>query len=328
MKRMISFFLATVLLFGSIFVLPVTALPTEESLKKPTVCSVSVNVAAHLTVSFTVAVPEGTTSAGLVIKGERVRGERQENGRYLVTYGPIYMSGMSDVIKVKPWSYTGKKLLDNEDYAFSVTDYAARLLAEPMVDPKLRRVLVALLNYGAATQRYFEHSIYNLANAYLSPADRITAPGSYTDELGRHGGGEGSGISFSGAGILLDEYLRFNFAMECENERYTGADCRMQVSLTPDFSQYVSYAVTAELDGKYFSRTDEIPYDALRERIYVRFVLPNGEHSETVSYSVEAYANNMASKEIAPDNVGEQMRLELMHCMMALSDALAAYQNK
>ncbi len=324
MKKIFSLFLAMVLLLGSTLVLPVTAEPQADALEKPVVSEVHINVSAHITVFFLIEPPEGTESAGLMIKNQRVIGTRQEDGRWLVSYTPIYCHQMTDVLTVEPWSYTDSRLLGGDRYAFSVVDYAMRLLATPNIDPVLRKLLVAMLNYGAVTQDYFSHNPHNLANAYLSPADRTVPQNTYTAELEHLDDGDLDGISFYGASLSLSQHLMFNFIVDCDGAVYDGTQCRLQISASPDFSHAVSYPLLDYKDGRFYARTDKIPYEALHDRVYVRVAAPNGQYSETISYSVEVYASNIITKVTDPDDP----RINLIHSMMAFSDALVAYQNR
>lgn len=324
MKKLISLFLAAVLLFGSTLVLPASAEPQEEQREEPAVSEVYLNISAHMTVLFLVEAPEGTESAGLMIEGKRVIGELQEDGRWLVSYAPIYCHQMTDILTVQPWSYTDHRLLSGDSYDFSVVDYAMRLLSEPQIDSKLRTLLVAMLNYGAATQDYFSHNPYNKANAYLSPADRAVKEKTYTAKLEHFEDGELEGVSFYGASLSLSQYLMFNFIINCEGAAYDGDQCRLQVSTSPDFSVTASYPLLDYKDGRFYARTDEIPYESLGERVYVRVIAPNGQCSEAISYSVEVYAGNIMEKVTDPND----LRITLIHSMMAFSDALVAYKSR
>ena len=324
MKKILSFLLAAVVLLCSTFALPITAEPQEDEAGRPAISAVYVNASAHMTAFFLIDAPEGTESAGLMINSKRVIGEQQEDGRWLVSYGPIYCHQMADALAVQPWSYTASRLLGGESYTFSILDYATRLLADPHTDQSLRNLLVSMLNYGAATQKYFSHNPYNLANAYLTPAEKVVEEQSYTEELVQINDGTLEGVSFYGASLFLSQHLTFNFIVNCENAAYDGNQLRLQVSVTPDFAAIVSYSLLDYKDGRFYARTDEIPYESLRDRVYVRVVAPNGQYSETISYSVEVYANNIIEKTETDDDP----RVSLIHSMMAFSDTLVAYRDR
>ncbi len=327
MKKITSFLLAVLLLFGSIFAMPLSAETAEAAKEKPTISSVYINVSTGITACFSVKVPKDAEVGGLIVNGNRIVGEKQEDGTYFVSYGLIACHQLADIVWVTPWSYADSHLNDGDEYLFSPVDYANRLLRDPALSAPTRRVLVALLNYGAMSQRYFTHNPYNLANAYLSPADRVVPVGSYADRSEQIAPGNAADFELFKAKIYLDDFLHFELLVESTNPDYAMSECRVQVSTTPDFASYMSYPLSQYEENHYISRTDAIPYDALRERVYVRAILPSGEYTATVSYSIEAYAREIASESVPTWDHAGRARLQMIHAMMELSDALHAYKT-
>ncbi|MCQ2798732.1 MAG: hypothetical protein MJ220_02510 [Bacilli bacterium] len=58
------------------------------------------------------------------------------------------------------------------DSKYSVKQYCREVLEDENTSDKLRALVTSLLNYGAASQEYFDYAKYSLANSYLSEADK------------------------------------------------------------------------------------------------------------------------------------------------------------
>ncbi len=84
---------------------------------------------------------------------------------YMVTIDTIAAKEMSDEIKVTV--YTAEGIQKSVDYTTSVRAYAMRLF-ETTTDEELKRVVVNMLNYGAAAQDFFGYNEDDKANKLLT----------------------------------------------------------------------------------------------------------------------------------------------------------------
>ena len=174
MKRVLSVVLSVILLGLSPVLYPLR-LHAEEATSEggvPVVAGVSMSISADFGIHFYIRAPEGALQVGAYIEEERVTGERQEDGSYRVSFRHLAPKQMTVVVCAEPYCILpGGTELRGEACNFSICDYATQLLAgDP--DPSLRALAVAMLNYGAATQRYSAYNIRDLANRNLSFDDR------------------------------------------------------------------------------------------------------------------------------------------------------------
>jgi hypothetical protein len=101
--------------------------------------------------------------------------------RYIATSQGIHAKYLGDTVYLAVYA----KLVDNT-YAYSKlasyspVQYAASKLEG--TDVKLKQLVVAMLNYGAAAQIYFDHNIENLANSTLT-AEQIALPEAYRSDM-------------------------------------------------------------------------------------------------------------------------------------------------
>ena len=103
----------------------------------------------------------------------------------------------------------------------SVRDYAVRLLANKQWDKLAANdMMVATLNYGAATQNYFEYNTENPANAGYVKAATAQIP---NENAAAQVSGSVDGITFYGASLLLESriVLRFYFDVSGNIGDYT-----------------------------------------------------------------------------------------------------------
>ena len=102
-------------------------------------------------------------------------------GRYIATSQGIHAKYLGDTVylacyaKLTDGSYVYTKLA-----GYSPVQYATSKLKG--TDTKLKQLVVAMLNYGAAAQTHFQHNVENLANATLT-AEQIALPESYRSDM-------------------------------------------------------------------------------------------------------------------------------------------------
>ena len=105
-----------------------------------------------------------------------------DTGRYVSSSQGIHAKYLSDTIylavyaKLKDGSYAYSKLAP-----YSAVTYATNQLKNS-TDVKLKKLVAAMLNYGAEAQLYFGHNTGNLANAALT-ADQKALPDTYRADM-------------------------------------------------------------------------------------------------------------------------------------------------
>ena len=98
-------------------------------------------------------------------------------GRYLISTPGIPAKKLGDTVYMKLYvklangTYVYSKL-----FSYSPKTYATNQLANSS-DPRLKSLMVAMLNYGSAAQTYFSYKAYSLANSGLSAANKALVSG-------------------------------------------------------------------------------------------------------------------------------------------------------
>ena len=89
---------------------------------------------------------------------------------YVVEYSGLAAKQMTDIVSVTFYDADGNAL--GETFVSSIKGYATRVLDPETGDSEFHDVVIAMLNYGAAAQIYFEYNTEALANADLSDAQK------------------------------------------------------------------------------------------------------------------------------------------------------------
>lgn len=348
MKKLFACLLALSLLLslsGQILALDNSGTAEEEE-PKPKIVGSRVALTEDMMVYFYMRLPEGGELPCLYVGGVRYEATAaEEPGLYCATYPHFTLATMTEEVTVVPACRLDGNVVKGETYYFSVRDYAMRLLArEP--EPALRRVLLSLLNFGAATQAYHEVHPYNLPNSYLPAADLTITTRDYTSVFSLTGEATQSTATISGATLSVlgcvsikvyievagQELLRLNngagiaglekLTPNAEAESLV-ADIRLEVADNPAFENAASFHLSKlKKEAGYSATTIGIFADRYSDTYYLRLRTPEGV-SRVLTYSVESYA----AKTVA----GTEMTTEqatLLHAMMAYGDAVCAYRDQ
>lgn len=344
MKRVLSVVLSVILLGLSPVLYPLR-LHAEEATSEgsvPVVAGVSMSISADFGIHFYIRAPEGALQVGAYIEEVRVTGERQEDGSYRVSFRHLAPKQMTVVVCAEPYCILpGGTELRGEACNFSICDYATQLLAgDP--DPSLRALAVAMLNYGAAAQRYSAYNIRDLANRNLSSRDRQFEAREYESELYRLAGDPTqTRAEIGGATLLLQSRLRFKIFVDIEGQEELRANngapadeivngmtpaeeaarlaegVYLELSPDPHFTTVYRYPLVkcSDYEG-YRAITDGLYATEMSRVFYFRVCTEEGE-SVGISYSVESYAASVAESSSAR---------RLVEAMMNFGDAARAYE--
>lgn len=348
MKRFFACLLALLLslsLAGHVLALD-NSVTEEKEEPKPAIVGSRVSLTEDMLTHFYMRMPEGGELPYLYVGGVRYEAtETEEPGLYCATYPHFTLATMTEEVTVVPACRMDGKMLKGDTYYFSVRDYAMRLLAaEP--EPALRRVLVSLLNFGAATQTYHEMRPYNLPNTYLPASDRMTSARDYTSAFSMTGEATQSTATLSGATLTVvgcasikvyievagQEQLRLNggagiagmekLTPNAEAEKLV-ADIRLEVADNPAFENAASFRLSKlKKEDGYAASTIGIFADRYSDIYYMRLRTAEGV-SRVLIYSVESYA----ARALAGDMRNEEQE-PLLHAMMAYGDAVRAYRDQ
>ncbi len=237
------------------------------------------------------------------------------NDRYLMTTDGIAAKEMGDTryycayAKLADGTYVYSQLYD-----YSPRKYAMNMLGRDSTSEKQKALCVAMLNYGAAAQIYFNHNVNDLMNAALTDAQQalvvdydrslfegVVSNGKVTDFVKTEGFTKKSvTVSFEGA-------FAINFYMTPANA--TGA---MTLYVwNPDAYQSAETLTAAnaeiqtmtENNGVFFAQVAGIAAKRLDDTYYVAAVYTDADGNEyctgVIAYSLSKYCMNNDSGSMA-----------------------------
>jgi hypothetical protein len=238
----------------------------------------------------------------------------ETTGRYIATSQGIHAKYLGDTVylacyaKLTDGSYVYTKLA-----GYSPVQYATSKLKG--TDTKLKQLVVAMLNYGAAAQTHFQHNVENLANSTLT-AEQIALPEAYrsdmvstvaspsTEKQGAFANNKGfakkyPSISFEGA-FCINYFFTPNYAPVDGITLYywNAADYEAAEVLSVE-NATGSMKMDGEGTAQYRGDITGIAAKALSEATYVAAVYSDGTTEWTsgvLGYSIGAYCAGQSTK--------------------------------
>lgn len=246
-----------------------------------------------------------------------------ENGFYCVTTPGIPAKKISDTIyfkiyiKLTDGSYLYSPLLN-----YSPKTYADNILASPTQTTTLKTLVVALLNYGAEAQKYFNYKPYNLMNATLT-TDQLALVDAYRKDMvssvvkadaSKTGAFSATSnsftrmyptISFEGA-FSINYYFvpAGNVDGDLTLYYWTGEDYNRVSTLNASNAtgKVITRSIANETGIEYHGVIEDIAAKDLDQTLYVVAVYTNGATthcSGVLSYSIGAYCVSQAGSSTA-----------------------------
>lgn len=239
----------------------------------------------------------------------------ESTGRYYSCSQGIHAKYLADTVylaiyaKLANGSYVYSKLA-----GYSATQYAASQLKNS-TDAKLKKLVVAMLNYGAEAQLYFGYNTASLANGALTADQKIlpeeyrgdmvgTVPGTSTDKQGLfvNNGGFASrkpAISFEGA-FCINYFFTPNYAPDSGiTLYYWNAEDYHANSVLTTANATGKIKLEGSGAGEYRGDIDGIAAKSISEAVYVACAYKSGGNvwtSGVLGYSIGTYCSSQASK--------------------------------
>ncbi len=245
---------------------------------------------------------------------------------YVFTFDKMAPDRMAEIIYA---TLCGTK--DGAKYTSQTSEYSIKLYCHNMLakstdqDGELRTLLVDILNYGAESQLYSGYNIDNLANAALT--DEQLAWGTQgdvtteSDQNLKYKVIENPTVKWRGAGLYLDEETTLRFTIQTDNIRnlVVKVNCGKKTIEIP--ASRFARRTDAGNGDMYYVYVRGITAIQMREPIYLTVYNGDTQVSNTISYSVQSYANARIG--------GSDTKLSnLLVAMIKYGDAAKAYANK
>ncbi|WP_455493185.1 M64 family metallopeptidase [Eubacterium sp.] len=256
-------------------------------------------------------------------KEEKVTQYKQDGNYYVFSYKGINPQLMNDKVTAVLHAKNSKGEYISPEKVMSVREYAYTMLDRYSSDEhsKLRTLLVDLLNYGSATQKYVGYQTNNLANSDLTATQKSWASKD-TKEFKNIRNYDYKTISnptvqWNSCGLVLGNAIMFKVKFTANNvENKTVEITLRNAKFTYDKNDF-----KANGDGTYYVYCNELFAHELGDEVLLT-VYENGVPcSNTMLFSVESYAR------LVRDNYKGTPLDEMITTMMLYGNSAKEYKN-
>lgn len=215
------------------------------------------------------------------------------NNVTVFTYGGLAAKQMTDKVNFIPYTY-----VDGDDTLYFgskiTTSLADTVKAEYQVAPAARKeALRELVNYGANAQYAFGYNTDDLANSFLSDAEKKSGRKAGTDVWAQSQDGT-TGVNITKASLLLDQKVGLKLVAPLKD----GVSVyRLEYATSADFSDVKTVDMTKTEDGLAYRGIFYVDFSDVTTTYYIRVSDGTG-HGNTLTYSVESYVSRIIHKDI------------------------------
>ena len=227
---------------------------------------------------------------------------------------------MNETVTATLYATCYGKVCAGQAQDYSVETYCYNTLSKYASDEyaKLRTLLVDLLNYGAASQRYTGRATEDLVNnrltaeqsAWGTQSDRALNTVQDTGYIVR----ENASVTFKSVGLFLQESAAIRFKIDA-----TNVDGMYAKVVNAHGVYTIPASQFTQTDGGHYIYFDRLTAAQMSDANYITIYNESGAISNTFSYSVESYAYSMQKKS------DKELLLNLISAMMRYGDAAKAY---
>ncbi len=256
-------------------------------------------------------------------KEENVTNYKQDGSYYVFSYKGINPQLMNDKVTAVLHAKNSKEAYTSPEKVMSVREYAYTMLDRYSSDEhsKLRTLLVDLLNYGSATQKYVGYQTDNLANSDLTATQKSWASKD-TKEFQNIRNFNYKTISnptvrWNSCGLVLGNAIMFKVKFTANNiENKTVEITLRNAKFTYDKNDFKDNG-----DGTYYVYCNELFAHEVSDEVLLT-VYENGVPcSNTMLFSVESYAR------LVRDNYKGTPLDEMITTMMLYGNSAKEYKN-
>lgn len=256
---------------------------------------------------------------------ETVSSYSQKDGCHVYTFRGITAKEMGSTVTATLYATGNGTLASSETVNYSVLTYAVNQL-QKSTDTKLHTLLVDLLNYGTQAQNYWAYNTANPVNANLTREQQALATQAVPvlESCKAVTRREGATVHFRSASLSLQEKVSINYYLDLTE--YNGDRNDLQVVIS--YTDGDGVLRTACMDGSALVQRNGYAcanfsgLNATQMRTVctaeVYSKTSGALVSDTVTYSIEAYAASKA-------NDTDAALVELVIAMMKYGDSACAY---
>ncbi len=249
-----------------------------------------------------------------------VNGYTEQDGYLVFAFDKVAPHRMTDTICATICGTKDGAVCELQACDYSIQRYCHNILESTTEqDASLRTLLVDMLNYGAQAQIYTDYNTDKLVNADLTDAQKAWGTSgevkTESDQNLKYATVDNPTVKWMGAGLYLDEEatLRFTIKAESIDNLVVKAECGAN-TITVDSSEFVK---RSDKEDCYYVYIRGINVTQMREVVYLTVYSDETAVSNTITYSVESYADTMKN-----DNTLKN----LLVGMMKYGDAARGYE--
>ena len=256
-------------------------------------------------------------------KEEKVTNYKQDGNYYVFSYKGINPQLMNDKVTAVLHAKNGNEEYTSPEKVMSVREYAYTMLDRYSSDEhsKLRTLLVDLLNYGSATQKYVGYQTDNLANSDLTAVQKSWASKDAKEFKNIRNFDyktiTNPTVQWNSCGLVLGNAIMFKVKFTANNvENKTVEITLRNAKFTYDKNDFKNNG-----DGTYYVYCNELFAHELGDEVLLT-VYENGVPcSNTMLFSVESYAR------LVRDNYKSTPLDEMITTMMLYGNSAKEYKN-
>ena len=256
-------------------------------------------------------------------KEEKVTSYKQDGNYYVFSYKGINPQLMNDKVTAVLHAKNGKEEYTSPKKVMSVREYAYAMLDRYSSDEhsKLRTLLVDLLNYGSATQKYVDYQTDNLANSDLTATQKSWASKDAKEFKNIRNFNyktiSNPTVQWNSCGLVLGNAIMFKVKFTANNvENKT-----VEITLRNAKFTYNKNDFKDNGDGTYYVYCNELFAHEVSDELLLT-VYENGVPcSNTMLFSVESYAR------LVRDNYKGTPLDEMITTMMLYGNSAKEYKN-
>ena len=300
-----------------------------EEKPAPVISTVSLSLESSITMNFKVFKNSLSSFDDFYMtfecggKKEKVTDYKQDGNYYVFSYKGINPQLMNDKVTAVLHAKNGKEEYTSPEKVISVREYAYTMLDRYSSDEysKLRTLLVDLLNYGSATQKYVDYQTDNLANSDLTATQKSWASKDTKAFKNIRNFNyktiSNPTVQWNSCGLVLGNAIMFKVKFTANNvENKTVEITLRNAKFTYDKNDFKDNG-----DGTYYVYCNELFAHEVSDEVLLT-VYENGVPcSNTMLFSVESYAR------LVRDNYKGTPLDEMITTMMLYGNSAKEYKN-
>ncbi len=238
---------------------------------------------------------------------------------YVFDFENVAPHQINDEIKATLYATKDAEVCKGETFKYSVASYCYNTLKAYSDDKysELRTLLVDLLNYGAASQKYMNYKTGELVNSSLTATQKSWGTSDdrnlTTVQDVDYKTVDNATVTWAAAGLNLKKSVGMRYRLNAEN--FDGLTVKVE-------SGEDVWTITSDkfesTDGGFYVYFDGMSVAQMSESVYLTVYNGNTAVSDTLRYSIESYA--YAKQDYPNGNLAD-----LVKAMIRYGDAAKAY---